>query len=79
MNHVRQALLDTPGEDTRALQGRLDEIEGRLHDLREELSGDRTVSSRNEATRPSLTGRVGRVVSGPLEDVSPAGHGGVPL
>ena len=58
------ALLDTPGEDTRPLQDRLDEIEDRLRDLREELTGDRTVSSRSEATKPSMTGRVGRVVYG---------------
>jgi hypothetical protein len=62
IDHLRKAALDTPGGDSDWL-ARLEEIETSLDDLRVELSGDRTVSSRNEPVPPSIRGRVQRVVS----------------
>ncbi len=64
IDHVRQALLDTPGEPVRDLMQRLDEVEDRLQDLEIVLDGDATVARRQEATLPGLSGRVGRVVMG---------------
>ena len=63
IDHVRQALLDTPSE-TRALVLEVDAIEDRLQDLEIGLSGDRTMARRQEATLPGLTSRIGRVVFG---------------
>ncbi len=64
IDHVREGLLDTPGEEVRDLVSRVDELEDQLQDLLITLQGDRTVSSRQEATLPGLSGRVGRVVMG---------------
>jgi hypothetical protein len=72
IDHVRKGLMDTPGPEVQELLGRLDVIEDRLADLKIELQGDRTVSSRNEATLPSLVGRLGRVVFGHWSSTSAA-------
>jgi photosystem II stability/assembly factor-like uncharacterized protein len=61
INHLEQALADTPGADL-ALAGELLAIEHRLDDLEIELFGDRTVASRSEPTSPSILNRVGRVI-----------------
>jgi photosystem II stability/assembly factor-like uncharacterized protein len=64
IRHLRQAVLDTPGEDRGALLADLDAIDNRLHDLQDRFYGDRTVARRQEATLPGLSGRIGRVVMG---------------
>jgi len=64
IRHLRQAVLDTPGDDRRELLDRLDLIEDQLQDLQQKFSGDRTVASRAEATLPGLQGRIGRVAMG---------------
>ena len=64
IDHVRQALLDTPGGSVRDLLDRLDAVESDLLDLEVELTGDGTKARREEATLPGLTDRIGRVVYG---------------
>jgi photosystem II stability/assembly factor-like uncharacterized protein len=64
IDHVRQALLDTPGQDTRPLLVDLDAVENRLHDLEIGLRGDGTRARREEATLPGLIDRIDRVVYG---------------
>jgi len=64
IDHVRQALLDTPGDSVRDLLTDLDAVEDDLQDLEITLNGDATVARRQEATRPGLSGRIGRVVFG---------------
>jgi len=39
-------------------------LDSMLADLKVELRGDRTISSRGESTPPSLMGRIGQIVSG---------------
>jgi photosystem II stability/assembly factor-like uncharacterized protein len=62
IDHLRKAALDTPAGDPAWLD-RLEKIETRIDDLDIELTGDRTVSSRNEPVPPSIRDRVQRVVS----------------
>ncbi len=64
IDHVRQALLDTPGDSVRDLLAQLDALEDDLQNLEIELNGDATVARRQEATRPGLSDRIGRVVYG---------------
>ena len=62
IDHLRKAALDTPAGDP-AWLARLEVIETALDDLRVELTGDHTVSSRNEPVSPPIRSRVQRVVS----------------
>jgi photosystem II stability/assembly factor-like uncharacterized protein len=64
IRHLRQAVLDTPGEDRRTLLAELDAIDERVMDLQQRFDGDRTIARRSEATLPGLSGRINRVVMG---------------
>ena len=61
--YLRRAVFDTPAADL-GLLDRIDAIRAAALDLRERLSGDRTVASRNEPTPMSLLDRVLAVVYG---------------
>ncbi len=61
IDHLRKAALDTPAGSPSWLD-RIERIETRLDDLRVELEGDSTVSSRSEPTPPSILQRVGRSI-----------------
>lgn len=63
IDHLRRALLDTPGADYELLE-ELREVEERLADLRIELEGDPVVRRYNEPTPPSVVARTYRVVYG---------------
>jgi hypothetical protein len=63
IDHLKRALDDTPAADPR-LADELRGIETRLADLHVQLTGDSTVSRRNEPTSPSIAERVGSVVGG---------------
>jgi photosystem II stability/assembly factor-like uncharacterized protein len=65
IDHLRKAVLDTPAGDPAWLT-RLEEIETSLDDLKVELTGDSTVSSRSEPTSPSIRSRVQRVIGNQL-------------
>jgi hypothetical protein len=62
VNHLRQALLDTPETDP-ALIAELEGLKSRYDEIRLAFSGDRTKSSRNVFTPPSIVGRVERIAS----------------
>jgi photosystem II stability/assembly factor-like uncharacterized protein len=69
IDHIQAALRDTPGADP----SWLDEaraLELRLADLRIPLQGDRTISSRDEPTPPSIRGRVMGIIEGSWESTS---------
>lgn len=70
IRHLRQAILDTPGADP-ALMNRLDAIRLELADLRVLLSGDPTLSRRQDAQLPSISERIGNVVEGQIDVTSP--------
>ncbi len=61
--YIKKALSDTPGADE-ALTGRARELEIRLMDIREALTGDRTIESRDEPTPPSIMDRVQTIIRG---------------
>ena len=60
---MRQALVETPRAEP-TLFARMDEIESALAGLRLRLMGDRTRGRWNEASVPSILGRIGRVAGG---------------
>jgi photosystem II stability/assembly factor-like uncharacterized protein len=62
INFLQRAWLDTPGADPK-LAVEVRALELRLKDITTELSGDTAVSSYNEPTPPSLTSRVGNLIS----------------
>ncbi len=68
VNHLRQAILDTPKAGATHLK-RLDEIRLGLADLRTTLNGDRTVGRRQEPQHPGISGRIGTVIGG-MADVT---------
>jgi len=63
LSHLKKALLDTPGADP-ALGGEVRAMEARLKDLQVELTGNDTMSRRNEPTPPSISDRVAQIVGG---------------
>ncbi len=63
LNHIRAALMDTPGADP-ALTDEANGIETALKDLLVKLNGDRLISSFSEPAAPGISGRVGRIMSG---------------
>jgi chromosome segregation ATPase len=63
IDHIKQALDDTPGAGV-DLMTRVRELEAQLRELRTELTGDRTISRRQEPTPPSISDRVDRIVWG---------------
>jgi photosystem II stability/assembly factor-like uncharacterized protein len=61
--HLKKAVDETPGAAS-TLGERVRALETRLHEVMVELTGDAVLRSRNEASPPSLTDRVDRVVDG---------------
>jgi hypothetical protein len=70
INHLRQAILDTPEAEPEQLS-ELAAIGAELNDLLIELRGDRSKARRNEPVEPSLVDRVNRVVGGQLGTTQP--------
>jgi len=62
IDHLKQAVLETPGTTPEHGQ-RIRQMELRLADLKVELMGDSTISSRSEPVPPSIYGRVARIIS----------------
>ena len=63
LRHMRAALVETPGADA-SLFNRLDEVGASLTALRTRLNGDPIRGQLNEASSPSVRGRVGLVTNG---------------
>ena len=63
LEHLKKALHDAPEADP-SLAEKARELEGRLEDLKVELTGDDTIDSRQEPTMPSIAQRVGQIVGG---------------
>src|SRR5262249_5959797 len=63
LDHVKKAAEDTPGGDPRWGSDARD-LESRLKDLKESLSGDPVRGKRNEPTPPSIVDRVQGIVAG---------------
>jgi photosystem II stability/assembly factor-like uncharacterized protein len=63
LDHIRQAINDTPGLD-RALLDQVDALDEKLANLRVVMYGDRTITSRSEPAAPGLSERVGSVMWG---------------
>jgi hypothetical protein len=65
--HLKKGVMDTPSEGQEAALRDMDvqvrALESRLADLKVELRGDRTISSRGESTPPSMMGRISKIVS----------------
>ncbi|MEM1183379.1 MAG: glycosyl hydrolase [Planctomycetota bacterium] len=70
MKHLRQAILDTPSAGPEHVS-RLEVIRKDLAQIVVRLSGDDTLSSQNIPQTPSISGRIGAVVSGRLHVTSP--------
>ncbi len=63
LEHLRQAVLDTPDADPAALAG-IEAIRTTLNALLVELNGDSSAAKRSHATAPSISGRISSVVGG---------------
>jgi hypothetical protein len=63
LDAIQNALLNTPGAGAEPF-GEVRGLKERLYGIREQLTGDETVSSRAEFTPPSITDRVQRAVGG---------------
>lgn len=63
IDHLEKSLADAPGADPKLAED-VRAIEGRLKDLRVQLTGDDTVARRSEPTPPSIVDRVQQVVNG---------------
>jgi len=63
LSYMRAALTESPRVDP-TLFARLDEVSETLTRIQTRLNGDRTRQRLNEATVPSISGRVSRVVGG---------------
>ncbi len=61
LGYLRKSIIATPDAPTTWI-GNLDLLQKRTRNLRTVLSGDRTVSSRQEPTYPSLSSRVSNIV-----------------
>jgi photosystem II stability/assembly factor-like uncharacterized protein len=61
LNAIQRALLETPRADDK-LSDEADALERRLQDIEVALSGDATLSQRNETLPPSISDRVSRVI-----------------
>ena len=59
IDHLHLAALATPGGDP-TWPAQLEDMETRLNDLQDQLTGDSTVARRSEPTSPSIRNRVGR-------------------
>src|SRR5262249_46843857 len=60
---LRKALVDTPGADPR-LSDEARALQARLKDLQVLLTGDESLSRRNEPTPPSIADRGNQIVGG---------------
>ncbi len=63
LKHLEAAWRETPRSNSN-VPDRIDALQNRLQDLNEELTGNRTVASRNEPTSPGISNRIQRVVGG---------------
>ena len=63
IDHLKKAVEVTAGADP-AWYAELETLEGRLEDLEIELSGDATVSRRNEPVPPAITDRLFQILFG---------------
>ena len=63
MRYMEKAVIDTPSADT-AWLGRLDSMRREAHEIIKILSGDPTPGRLNEASKPSILGRLGQIISG---------------
>jgi photosystem II stability/assembly factor-like uncharacterized protein len=63
VTHLKQTLFEVPKLSTE-MHDRLIELEARVRSLEVELTGDKVVSSRYEATAPSISQRVNRMIEG---------------
>ncbi|HVR96236.1 MAG TPA: glycosyl hydrolase, partial [Thermoanaerobaculia bacterium] len=70
IDHIQQAILDTPKADPKLAEQAL-ALERRLDDINMALTGDTTVSRRNEPTAQSIEDRVDAVVTS-FTSTSPA-------
>ncbi|MEM1330101.1 MAG: glycosyl hydrolase [Planctomycetota bacterium] len=70
IRHLRQAILDTPDAGPEHV-ARLEKIRTDFDAVLVELRGDPTLSARNRPQNPSISGRIGTVVSGRLHVTSP--------
>lgn len=61
LDHIRQAINDTPGLD-RALLDTVDALDEKLANLRVIMNGDRTISRRSEPVTPGIRSRLGMVM-----------------
>ncbi len=69
IDHLKQALLDTPGADP-ALLGRARALELRLRDVQEKLTGNTVVARYNEPELPGVIDRIQAVVEGHWQTTS---------
>jgi len=69
LEFTRKALHDTPGADT-ALLAESQRLQTELDDILVQLRGDRTKSSRNVFTPPSISNRVNRIVGSQWDTTS---------
>jgi len=72
IEHLLKAVTETPGADE-SQAGALRALRSRMQDLRVQLNGDRTLTSRNEPAPLALRSRVGRIVNGSWGSQSEAG------
>ncbi|HXU29742.1 MAG TPA: glycosyl hydrolase [Thermoanaerobaculia bacterium] len=63
IDHLKKAVEVTAGADP-ALYAELESIEGRLEDLEIDLSGDSTISRRNEPVPPGISDRINQILFG---------------
>jgi len=70
IRHLHQAILDTPDAGPEQME-QLEAIRLDLAEILVDLRGDRTLSRRNRPQNPSISGRIGAVVSGRLRVTSP--------
>jgi hypothetical protein len=72
IEHLLKAVTETPGAGE-SQAGALRALRSRMQDLRVQLNGDRTLTSRNEPAPLALRSRVGRIVNGSWGSQSEAG------
>jgi len=61
LDHIRQAVNDTPGLD-RDLLDQVDAMDARLQDIKDVLTGDRTITRRSEPAPESISSRMGSLM-----------------
>ena len=66
---IKKAIMATPGSEMNLLEATR-ELELRLADIRTSLTGDDTISSRNEPALPGIRSRVQGIISGQISSTS---------